>query len=75
MTSDIELKILDNFTIQAEGKNNLNLSAKFKDISMVNYNDFYSNRIDSVIAWTDKFLSIPALFELQPRCLMNLNID
>ncbi len=75
MTSDIEFKILDNFTIQAEGKNNLNLYAKFKDISMVSYNNFYSKRIDSVIAWKDKFLSTPAFFELQPRNLMHLNID
>jgi hypothetical protein len=75
MTSDIEFKILDDLTIQAEGKNNIILSAKFRDISIIDYDDFYSRRINSVFAWTDEFLSMPALFELQPRCLINLNID
>jgi hypothetical protein len=75
MTSNLEFQILDNFTIQAEGKNGLNLSAKFKNISIVNYNDFYLREIESVFVWRDEFLSTPALFELQPRCLMNLNVD
>ncbi|PSB49798.1 hypothetical protein C7B77_23360 [Chamaesiphon polymorphus CCALA 037] len=75
MASDLELQILDDLTIQAEGKNNIILSAKFRNILIVDDNEFSFSRIDSIIAWKQEFLSMPALIELQTRDLMHLNID